>query len=102
MDYDKKLILKAVNKRCDVCKDFITEDEANNCEFYYSRTSGNRDIFVHIKCWLKAWTGGVMMKIKLIVTWYDIWIGIFIDRTKKAVYIFLVPCIGIKISKEVS
>jgi hypothetical protein len=43
-----------------------------------------------------------MMKIKLIVTWYDIWIGIFIDRTKKAVYIFLVPCIGIKISKEVS
>lgn len=59
MDYDKKLITKAVNKRCDICKDPITEEEANKCEFHYTRTSGKRDIFVHIKCWIKSWTGGL-------------------------------------------
>lgn len=47
MEYDKKLILKAINKRCDICKDFITETEANNCEFHYSRTSG-KEIFSYI------------------------------------------------------
>jgi hypothetical protein len=55
MDYDKKLITKAINKRCDICKEPISETEANNCEFHYSRTSGKRDIFVHIKCWIKSW-----------------------------------------------
>jgi hypothetical protein len=57
MEYDKKLITKASNKRCDICGEYITETEANNCEFQYSRTSSRRDIFVHIKCWIKSWGG---------------------------------------------
>ncbi|MDF2906815.1 MAG: hypothetical protein K0R34_2136 [Herbinix sp.] len=57
MEYDKKLILKAVNKRCDICKNFITEEEANNCELHYSKASSKRDIFVHIKCWIESWGG---------------------------------------------
>jgi len=32
--------------------------------------------------------------------WYDIWVGVFIDHNKKTVYIFPLPCIGIKISKK--
>ncbi len=65
MDYDKKLITKAINKRCDICKYVITETEANNQEFHYSQTKGKRDIFVHIKCWLKSWGGRTLKE-----NWY--------------------------------
>jgi len=34
---------------------------------------------------------------KLIIKWYDIWVGLFIDRKQKCVYFFPVPCIGLKI-----
>ena len=30
--------------------------------------------------------------------WYDIWVGLFIDLHKKCAYIFLIPCIGFKVS----
>lgn len=38
------------------------------------------------------------MKVKVIFAWYDIWIGIFIDKTKKKVYIFPIPMIGIVVN----
>ncbi len=31
------------------------------------------------------------MKIRLVFAWYDIWIGLFIDKPKRAIYIFPVP-----------
>jgi len=34
------------------------------------------------------------MKVKLIFAWYDFWIGIFYDRSKKWIYVFLIPMIG--------
>lgn len=40
------------------------------------------------------------MKIKFIFAWYDIWIGVFIDRQKWCVYIFPIPCFGIRIYRE--
>lgn len=37
------------------------------------------------------------MNIKPIFAWYDIWIGVFIDKPKKRIYIFPVPMLGIVI-----
>jgi hypothetical protein len=38
------------------------------------------------------------MRIKPIFAWYDLWIGVFIDTKKKAVYIFPLPTLGVVIS----
>ena len=38
------------------------------------------------------------MKIKLFFRWYDLWVGIYIDKKGKSVYIIPFPTIGIKIS----
>ncbi len=37
------------------------------------------------------------MKIKPFFKWYDLWIGMFIDTKKKAIYIIPFPMFGIKI-----
>lgn len=38
------------------------------------------------------------MSIRPIFAWYDIWIGVFIDRPKRKIYIFPIPCFGLVIS----
>lgn len=35
------------------------------------------------------------MRFKLIFAWYDLWIGLFIDRAKRRIYIFPVPMLGL-------
>lgn len=40
------------------------------------------------------------MKFKLVFAWYDFWIGVFVDREKKCIYIFPIPCVGIRIYRE--
>lgn len=52
MEYTKQLINKAKGKRCKICLEYITESEADNCEFQYTHTSGRREVFVHTKCWI--------------------------------------------------
>ena len=37
------------------------------------------------------------MKIKPVVAWYDLWIGVFVDRKKRRVYVFPIPCVGVMI-----
>lgn len=37
------------------------------------------------------------LKFKLLFAWYDLWIGIFIDKSKRKIYIFPIPCLGIVI-----
>jgi|TARA_R100000049_G_C1957802_1_gene122020 hypothetical protein len=37
------------------------------------------------------------MKIRPLFAWYDLWIGIYVDRPKKRIYILPLPCIGIVI-----
>jgi hypothetical protein len=32
--------------------------------------------------------------VKLIFAWYDIWVGVFIDRSKKLIYFFPIPMLG--------
>lgn len=34
-------------------------------------------------------------QLKLIVAWYDLWVGVFIDREKRKVYFFPIPCVGL-------
>lgn len=38
------------------------------------------------------------MKVKLLFAWYDIWIGLFIDKPKRKLYIFPIPMFGIVIT----
>lgn len=38
--------------------------------------------------------------VRPIFAWYDIWIGIFIDRPKHRIYIFPIPMIGILIERN--
>jgi len=37
------------------------------------------------------------MKISASLLWYDLWVGIFVDRAKRIVYICPLPCVVIKI-----
>ena len=38
-------------------------------------------------------------KINVFFAWYDIWIGIYIDRNKETLYICLLPCVVIRIKR---
>jgi len=40
------------------------------------------------------------VSVHVIFAWYDLWVGVFIDRPKRRVYIFPLPCIGIVIDRE--
>lgn len=38
-----------------------------------------------------------MPRVKPIFAWYDLWVGVFIDRPKRRIYVFPVPCFGLVI-----
>lgn len=37
------------------------------------------------------------MRIRPLLAWYDLWVGVFFDRQKRRVYVLPFPCIGIVI-----
>lgn len=41
------------------------------------------------------------LRVRLIFAWYDLWIGVFIDRPKQRVFIFPMPCVGLVIERAV-
>lgn len=38
------------------------------------------------------------MKVSLKFRWYDLWVGVFIDRESRAVFICPLPCVVVKLS----
>jgi len=38
------------------------------------------------------------VSIRPIFAWYDLWVGVFIDRPKRRLYIFPLPCLGLVIT----
>jgi len=40
------------------------------------------------------------MKVTLFWAWYDLWVGIFVDKRKRAVYICPLPMVVIKIERR--
>lgn len=36
------------------------------------------------------------VRVRPVFAWYDIWAGVFIDRTKRRVYWFPVPMLGVR------
>lgn len=39
-------------------------------------------------------------KAKLFFAWFDLWIGVYVDRSNTAVYICPIPMFGIKVWRE--
>lgn len=39
------------------------------------------------------------MKVRVIFAWFDLWVGVFIDRQRRRVYVFPLPCIGLVIER---
>jgi hypothetical protein len=37
------------------------------------------------------------MKIIPMFAWYDFWVGLFFDQKKRVLYIFPIPCFGVRI-----
>lgn len=36
-------------------------------------------------------------RIRPVFAWYDLWIGAFYDRPRRRLYIFPIPCLGVRI-----
>lgn len=37
------------------------------------------------------------MRVRFIFAWYDLWVGVFIDRAKRRIYVLPLPCVGIAV-----
>lgn len=37
------------------------------------------------------------MSIRVIFRWFDLWVGAFIDRPRRTVYLFPLPMLGVRI-----
>lgn len=51
-----------------------------------------------MKRWLMSIKRAPVITVTLIFAWYDLWIGIFIDRPKRTIYILPIPCLGVRVS----
>ena len=48
--YTPQMIRRAIGKQCTICNKYISESEANNKDFHYSKTRHGSEVFVHKKC----------------------------------------------------
>lgn len=39
-------------------------------------------------------------KIRLLHAWYDLWVGVYVDRAKRRVYILPLPCLGVVVERK--
>lgn len=40
------------------------------------------------------------LRVRPIFAWFDLWVGVYIDRPARRVYVFPVPCLGIVIERK--
>ncbi len=33
----------------------------------------------------------------IVAAWFDLWVGAYYNRTKRRLYLFLIPCVGVAI-----
>ena len=45
-------------------------------------------------------TRAVRFRVRPFVAWYDAWVGVYVDRKARQVYVFPVPCIGFQIGYQ--
>ena len=38
------------------------------------------------------------MTVKPVFAWYDLWVGVFIDRKARRAYVLPIPCVGFVVS----
>lgn len=44
-------INKAKNKRCNICGNYITDNEAESKDFHHTKTKRKTDVYIHKHCW---------------------------------------------------
>jgi hypothetical protein len=37
------------------------------------------------------------MRVTPMFAWYDLWVGVFVDKPKRRIYVFPLPCLGVRI-----
>lgn len=37
------------------------------------------------------------LRARFLFAWYDLWVGVFIDRKTPSIYVFPIPCVGFQI-----
>lgn len=54
-------------------------------------------IFIfNMRIWRLHFQVELHWKIKIIFAWYDLWIGLFVDTSKRRFYFFPIPMLGIQ------
>lgn len=43
-----------------------------------------------------------VVRVTLIVAWYDCWMGFYVDRSNHRIYVFWLPMFGMKVERWVS
>jgi len=38
------------------------------------------------------------LRVRLIFAWYDLWVGVYIDRPRRRVYVLPLPMVGVMVS----
>lgn len=50
----------------------------------------------------KSYRRRIRYRFRPLFAWYDLWIGVFIDTKRRAVYVLPLPCVGFVISWDVA
>lgn len=54
--------------------------------------------FIDFRPLVPWWHRARRPKVRPIFAWYDLWVGVFIDREKRRAYIFPLPMVGLVVS----
>jgi hypothetical protein len=67
------------------------EDETDRLNALADRLEGNGPPFISRR--VRRW------RVRPLIAWYDLWIGVYVDRANRSVYVLPLPCIGVVIER---